>query len=58
MAAAVYQRAVRDRLQRPVARPPVPVIVVGNLVAGGSGKTPVVATLAEALADAGFAVSI
>lgn len=58
MAAAAYERAVRDRLKRPVARPPVPVIVVGNLVAGGSGKTPVVAALAEALTDAGFAVSI
>jgi len=57
-AAAVYARIVRSRLVRPVARPPCPVIVVGNLVAGGSGKTPVVAALAESLADDGFAVSI
>lgn len=57
-AAALYRRVVRERLQRPTAMPPCPVIVVGNLVAGGSGKTPVVSALAECLADAGYAVSI
>ncbi|MEX2497865.1 MAG: tetraacyldisaccharide 4'-kinase [Wenzhouxiangellaceae bacterium] len=56
--AGLYQRVARRRLQRPTAIPPCPVIVVGNLVAGGSGKTPVVAALADALTDAGFAVSI
>lgn len=35
-------------------RLPVPVIVVGNIAVGGSGKTPVVAWLAEALSEAGF----
>lgn len=34
-------------------RLPVPVIVVGNITVGGSGKTPLVAALASALADAG-----
>lgn len=57
-ASALYERAVRGRLARPPGKPPCPVIVVGNLVAGGSGKTPVVAALAQALGDAGYAVSI
>lgn len=46
------------RLRRAVARPyraPLPVVCVGNLVAGGSGKTPVVLSLAAALAEAGAA---
>lgn len=33
---------------------PVPVIVVGNITAGGTGKTPVVAWLARSLAAAGW----
>lgn len=34
--------------------PPVPVLVVGNLVVGGSGKTPLVAAIVEALAARGW----
>src|SRR5712671_250135 len=49
------------RLRRALARPyraPVPVICVGNLVAGGSGKTPVVLALAAPIAASGVAVHI
>ena len=36
----------------------IPTIVVGNLAAGGSGKTPLVAALARQLAEAGWRVAI
>jgi len=45
----VHRSLARSRFLRPLKRPPVPVIVVGNLCAGGSGKTPTVIALATAL---------
>lgn len=47
----------RDRI-RALAPAPVPVIVVGNLVVGGAGKTPLVASLAKALTGRGYQVGI
>lgn len=43
---------------RPVYRAPVPVVVVGNVVAGGAGKTPVVLEIVERLRARGIAAGI
>jgi len=54
---ALYGLAGRLRFAMTRAKPaPVPVVCVGNLVAGGAGKTPVALALAEALAARGTAV--
>lgn len=44
----------RARLQAQAERLPVPVIVVGNLSVGGTGKTPFVIWLVERLREAGW----
>lgn len=51
--AEVRRAAFHFGLKR-VQRLPVPVIVVGNIAVGGSGKTPVVAWLTEELRNAGY----
>jgi tetraacyldisaccharide 4'-kinase len=54
-----WAAATRRRLARGAwARAGVPVICVGNLTAGGAGKTPTVIALAQALAGRGHAVHI
>lgn len=50
--------AVRERSSRPACRLRFPVISVGNLSTGGSGKTPLVIALAHALQRRGFAVDV
>ncbi|GGA74438.1 tetraacyldisaccharide 4'-kinase [Arenimonas soli] len=58
--ALVYGALVRRRQaafasgERTVIRLPVPVLVIGNLVAGGAGKTPLAIGLARALARRGW----
>ncbi len=51
----VYDALRRLAARRSRPRPlPVPVLVVGNLVVGGAGKTPVVLALVEQLRRAGY----
>ncbi|MCI0569096.1 MAG: tetraacyldisaccharide 4'-kinase, partial [Acidobacteria bacterium] len=42
----------------PIHRLPVPVLSVGNLTVGGSGKTPLVAYLAHRLRESGRRVAV
>ena len=55
---ALYARATARRVARPGARVGVPVICVGNLSAGGTGKTPTVAWIVERLAGMGLAAHV
>ncbi len=54
----LYAAGTASRLRQPGLAPPVPVICVGNLVAGGAGKTPVTLALAQRLTARGHAVHI
>src|SRR4051812_3036257 len=57
-AAARSRNRALDRDPRKVRRLPRPVISIGNLTAGGTGKTPVVRWLASRLRDDGRRVAI
>ena len=56
--AVVVRRALYALRVLPSAHPGVPVIVVGNLTVGGSGKTPLVLWIAELLKSRGWAPAI
>jgi tetraacyldisaccharide 4'-kinase len=57
---ALYARVVRKRAESfrsdpsQVVRLSVPVVVVGNITIGGTGKTPLIVALAQAMAERGF----
>lgn len=53
-AAARARCALYDRRLLPIAELDVPVVSVGNLTAGGTGKTPMVAWIVRALAGRGW----
>lgn len=53
-AAVACRNAAYDRGLLAVAQGPIPVVSVGNLTLGGTGKTPLVAWLARRLADRGL----
>ncbi|SOB94996.1 tetraacyldisaccharide 4'-kinase [Rhodobacter maris] len=54
----LYGAATAHRLARPGLRLPVPVISVGNINAGGTGKTPTVIALAQLLAARGHTAHV
>lgn len=54
----LYAAATARRLRQPGYRPNLPVICVGNLVAGGAGKTPTTLALVERLAARGQTVHV
>jgi tetraacyldisaccharide 4'-kinase len=54
----LYAAGTARRLRRPGYTPQVPVICVGNLTAGGAGKTPTVIALVDRLAARGRKVHV
>ena len=55
---ALYAAATARRVARPGSAAGVPVVSVGNLSAGGTGKTPLVAALVDRLAARGVAAHV
>lgn len=61
---SLYRHVVARRARRfrddpsAVVRLPVPVVVVGNITIGGTGKTPLIVALARAMAERGFAPGV
>ncbi len=53
-----YRLAARWRARRPRAAAPLPVIGVGNIASGGTGKTPVVRAIAQRLLARGLRVAV
>lgn len=54
----LYAAGTARRLRQPGYHPKIPVICIGNLVAGGAGKTPTTLALAQRLIARGHAVHI
>jgi len=52
------RRSAYQTGKKPSYRPPVPIVVVGNITAGGNGKTPVVIWLVEQLHKQGVRVGV
>lgn len=50
---ALYGSASAKRLSQASAKPPVPVICIGNFIAGGAGKTPTALAVADMLLKLG-----
>jgi tetraacyldisaccharide 4'-kinase len=54
LVAGAYGLALRARARPPASPLPVPVLVIGNFTAGGTGKTPLVIAIAKSLASHGY----